>query len=70
MGERKMSVNEGKIPRRSWNQLLPPVGATDELNWAEKSVQMSVLTALWPQSLPKPRLVLKHKVRITDCEAS
>lgn len=55
MGERKMSVSEGKVPRRSWNQLLPPVGATDELSWAEKSVQM-----------PEASVILKHKGRITD----
>lgn len=64
-----MSVNEGNIPRRSWNQLLPPVGATDELNWAEKSVQMSALTAEQPQSLPKAPLVLRHKMRSPGCEA-
>lgn len=37
MSEGKISVNEGKIPSSSWNQLLPPQGASDELNWAEKN---------------------------------
>lgn len=70
MGEGKMSINEGKIPRRSWNQLLPPVGASDELNWAEKSVQMSALTASQLQALPKAFLVLKDKAKITGSNDS
>lgn len=38
MGEGKISANEGKIPSSSWNQSLPPRGASDELNWAEKNL--------------------------------
>lgn len=38
------TLSEGKIPRPSWNQPLTSVGATDDLSWAEKSVQLSFLT--------------------------
>lgn len=53
MGEGKISVNEGKIPSSSWNQLLPPQGARDELSWAEKNLHRC--QHLQPQALPRLR---------------
>lgn len=60
MGEGKISVNVGKVPSSSWNQLLPPLGSQwwAQLGW-EKSMQMSALTASQPQA--PPVAPLSHK---------
>ena len=51
MGEGRILINEGKIPSSSWNQFLPPQGASDELSWAEKvcaDVSTDCIPALSP----------------------